>query len=89
MGIERQKRLLEREGHTIINKGKRIFVKDFEKKPNMLTSVLTECVHITTIAVRSLTLVPVGPVKIRSSSFEKNPYESLFVKNSLASSPLS
>ena len=31
-GVERQKRLLEKEGHTIINKGKRLFVKDFEKK---------------------------------------------------------
>ncbi len=30
-GIERQKRLLEREGHTIINKGKKSFVKDYEK----------------------------------------------------------
>lgn len=30
-GIDRQKRLLEEEGHTIIAKGKRLFVKDFEK----------------------------------------------------------
>jgi alkylated DNA nucleotide flippase Atl1 len=31
-GIERQKELLEKEGHEIIAKGKRLFVKDFEKK---------------------------------------------------------
>ena len=31
-GIERQKRLLEREGHTVITKGKRSFVKDHEKR---------------------------------------------------------
>ncbi len=31
-GLERQRRLLKKEGHTIINKGKRLFVKDFEKK---------------------------------------------------------
>lgn len=31
-GAEQQKRLLEHEGHTIINKGKRLFVKDFAKK---------------------------------------------------------
>jgi alkylated DNA nucleotide flippase Atl1 len=31
-GIDSQKRLLEKEGHIIINKGKRLFVKDFEKK---------------------------------------------------------
>jgi len=31
-GIERQKSLLEQEGHEIINKGKRLFVKDYEKK---------------------------------------------------------
>ncbi len=31
-GIERQKRLLEKEGHTILSKGKRLFVEDFEKK---------------------------------------------------------
>ncbi len=31
-GIERQKRLLEQEGHEITNKGKRLFVKDYEKK---------------------------------------------------------
>jgi alkylated DNA nucleotide flippase Atl1 len=30
-GIERQKRLLEKEGHRIVNKGKRAFVKDFNK----------------------------------------------------------
>ena len=30
-GVERQKRLLEKEGHTVINKGKRLFVQDFEK----------------------------------------------------------
>jgi alkylated DNA nucleotide flippase Atl1 len=30
-GAENQKKLLEKEGHVIINKGKRIFVKDFEK----------------------------------------------------------
>ena len=31
-GIEKQKNLLEKEGHTIVNKGRRLFVKDFEKK---------------------------------------------------------
>jgi len=31
-GIEEQKRLLEREGHTIINKGKRSFVKDYKQR---------------------------------------------------------
>lgn len=31
-GVERQKRLLEEEGHEIINKGKRLFVKDYDKK---------------------------------------------------------
>lgn len=31
-GVERQKRLLEAEGHTIIQRGKRLFVEDFEKK---------------------------------------------------------
>jgi len=31
-GIEKQKFLLQKEGHNIINKGKRFFVKDFEKK---------------------------------------------------------
>jgi len=29
--VERQKVLLEKAGHTIINRGKRFFVKDFEK----------------------------------------------------------
>ncbi|MDR2085341.1 MAG: MGMT family protein [Bacteroidales bacterium] len=31
-GIENQKKLLEQEGHTIISKGKKFFVKDFDKK---------------------------------------------------------
>jgi len=31
-GIEVQKALLEQEGHDIVKKGKRYFVKDFEKK---------------------------------------------------------
>jgi alkylated DNA nucleotide flippase Atl1 len=31
-GIEELKRLLEAEGHTVVQKGKRNFVKDFEKK---------------------------------------------------------
>lgn len=31
-GVERQKRLLEAEGHAIIKRGKRLFVEDFEKK---------------------------------------------------------
>jgi len=31
-GVERQKELLEKEGHTITSRGKRLFVKDFEKK---------------------------------------------------------
>ena len=31
-GVERQRRLLEQEGHEIINKGKRLFVKDYEEK---------------------------------------------------------
>jgi hypothetical protein len=31
-GVERQKRLLEHEGHTISHKGKRLFVKDYAKK---------------------------------------------------------
>lgn len=31
-GIERQKELLENEGHTIFNRGKKLFVKDFEDK---------------------------------------------------------
>jgi hypothetical protein len=31
-GLEGHKRLLEKEEHTIINRGKRLFVKDFEKK---------------------------------------------------------
>ena len=31
-GIEKQKGLLEQEGHEIINKGKRYFVEDYEKK---------------------------------------------------------
>ena len=31
-GIEGQKRLLEMEGHTVIQKGKRYFVKDYEQK---------------------------------------------------------
>ena len=30
-GVERQKFLLEKEGHNIVNRGKRLFVKDFEK----------------------------------------------------------
>jgi hypothetical protein len=31
-GVERQKELLENEGHMIVSRGKRLFVKDFEKK---------------------------------------------------------
>jgi len=31
-GVESQKRLLENEGHTIIQKGKRYFVKDYKEK---------------------------------------------------------
>ena len=31
-GVERQKKLLEQEGHSIMNRGKRLFVKDYEKK---------------------------------------------------------
>ncbi len=31
-GIKQQQKALESEGHTIIQKGKRFFVKDFEKK---------------------------------------------------------
>jgi len=31
-GLDNQRRLLEAEGHTVIQKGKRYFVKDFEKK---------------------------------------------------------
>ncbi len=31
-GVKRQKKLLEEEGHTITNKGKRLFGKDFEKE---------------------------------------------------------
>jgi alkylated DNA nucleotide flippase Atl1 len=31
-GLENQKRLLEEEGHEIINKGRRLFVKDYQKK---------------------------------------------------------
>lgn len=31
-GNERHKRLLEKEGHTIIKKGKKYYVKDFEEK---------------------------------------------------------
>jgi len=31
-GIEGQKRLLEQEGHTVIQKGKRYFVKDYSEK---------------------------------------------------------
>lgn len=31
-GIKQQQKALETEGHTIIQKGKRFFVKDFEKK---------------------------------------------------------
>ena len=31
-GIELQKRLLEEEGHTIIQKGSKYYVKDFESK---------------------------------------------------------
>jgi hypothetical protein len=31
-GIERHKRLLEKEGHTIFKKGKKYYVKDFEDK---------------------------------------------------------
>jgi alkylated DNA nucleotide flippase Atl1 len=30
-GIKRQKALLEKEGHVVINRGKKLFVKDFEK----------------------------------------------------------
>lgn len=30
-GAERQKELLEKEGHTIIKKGKKYYVKDFKK----------------------------------------------------------
>jgi alkylated DNA nucleotide flippase Atl1 len=30
-GVERQRRLLENEGHTITRKGQRLFVKDFEE----------------------------------------------------------
>lgn len=30
-GAERQKKLLEKEGHVIVKKGKKFFVKDFEK----------------------------------------------------------
>lgn len=31
-GVEAQRQLLEAEGHTVIQKGKRFFVEDFEKK---------------------------------------------------------
>ncbi len=31
-GIDGQKRLLEMEGHTVVQKGKRYFVKDYEKR---------------------------------------------------------
>ena len=31
-GAERQKKLLEKEGHTVIKKGKKYYVKDFEEK---------------------------------------------------------
>ena len=31
-GVERQKRLLEQEGHAIMNRGKRLFVQDYEKQ---------------------------------------------------------
>ena len=41
--------------------------------PKGIGSGATECIYRTTITVMSLTLVPVGPVKTRSSSFEKNP----------------
>jgi len=44
-GVERQKLLLEKEGHTIIKKGKRLFVKDFENlhacKPSRTPHVRT------------------------------------------------
>ena len=30
-GIKRQKALLEKEGHVVINRGKKLFVKEFEK----------------------------------------------------------
>jgi alkylated DNA nucleotide flippase Atl1 len=31
-GAERQKKLLEKEGHTVIKRGKRYYVKDFEER---------------------------------------------------------
>lgn len=31
-GVERQKSLLEREGHAFVNRGKRLFVQDYEKQ---------------------------------------------------------
>jgi hypothetical protein len=31
-GVERQRKMLEAEGHTITKKGQRLFVQDFEKK---------------------------------------------------------
>ncbi|HRU41646.1 MAG TPA: methylated DNA-protein cysteine methyltransferase, partial [Candidatus Diapherotrites archaeon] len=31
-GVELQKALLETEGHTVVARGKRYFVKDFEEK---------------------------------------------------------
>jgi hypothetical protein len=36
-GIELQKALLEKEGHEVLKKGKRYFVKDFEKKLFIIT----------------------------------------------------
>ncbi|KON26460.1 hypothetical protein AC480_05640 [miscellaneous Crenarchaeota group archaeon SMTZ1-55] len=31
-GVERQKSLLEQEGHAFVNRGKRVFVQDYEKQ---------------------------------------------------------
>jgi len=46
-GVVMQKNLLEKEGHTIINRGKRLFVKDFEKKLHKCKTVNTEpAIHL-------------------------------------------
>lgn len=36
-GVQRQKELLEQEGHTVLNRGKRFFVKDYEQALHPLT----------------------------------------------------
>ncbi len=42
-GVEGQKHLLEKEGHTVIQKGKRYFVQDFEKVLHPLDEQERKC----------------------------------------------